>query len=237
MEKLKRDWLTEGLIDFEYKKYILLAYLKDIKKRFNQSELYPFMADLVFHYRNLTKVKENKELIFSQFPKTLSEADFDKLKLTYKTIMEDDEVMKEMEEIISYALPQIESTLQRGKELYEFVEENITLEPVGLMPIYSDEGYLLISLENSVDVSVYRYQLTLFEHAEEKYRNIAFNYLGNEIKAINRTYENIKLTLIKKHKELPNPATFVAQVKLSFPIPQTVLPVTKRMLVQEISLS
>ena len=60
MDSLKHDWLTEGLIDYEYKKYVLLAYLKDVSRRFNQSELYPFMSDLVFHYRNLIKVRESK---------------------------------------------------------------------------------------------------------------------------------------------------------------------------------
>ena len=76
MEQLKHDWLTEGLIDFEYKKYILLAYLKDIRKRFDVNQLYPFMSDLVFHYRNILKVKESKKLMYENFPETLSKADF-----------------------------------------------------------------------------------------------------------------------------------------------------------------
>ena len=53
MEKLSKDWLTQGLIDFEYKKYVLMAYLQRVKTSFERIELYPFMADLVFHYRNL----------------------------------------------------------------------------------------------------------------------------------------------------------------------------------------
>ena len=28
MKNLEKDWLTQGLIDFEYKKYILLSYLQ-----------------------------------------------------------------------------------------------------------------------------------------------------------------------------------------------------------------
>ena len=49
MEKLSQDWLTQGLIDFEYKKYVLLAYLKTAKESFGRVELYPFLTDLVFH--------------------------------------------------------------------------------------------------------------------------------------------------------------------------------------------
>jgi hypothetical protein len=235
MEKLKHDWLTEGLIDFEYKKYVLLAYLKDVKKRFNQSELYPFMSDLIFHYRNLLKVKENKELIYENFPKTLTRVDFEKLQLTYKKIMEDSDIMKEMEDIIAYALPRIEETLEEGRELFEFVEEHIELLPVGVSPIYANEGYLFINVNESIDVAVYRYQVTFFEHAEEKYRNITTRFIGNEMKSINKTFENLKIYLSRTFTELPNPATFLASVKLVFPVQETVLPVAKRMLVREIS--
>ena len=123
MDTLRHDWLTEGLIDYEYKKYILLAYLMDVKKRFNQSELYPFMADLVFHYRNLVKVRESKKMMYENFPQSLSRADFDKLQLTYEKIINDDEVMDQIEEILRFALPKMKETLEEGKELFEFVEE------------------------------------------------------------------------------------------------------------------
>ncbi|MEO9485415.1 MAG: hypothetical protein ABJG47_18290 [Ekhidna sp.] len=235
MDSLKHDWLTEGLIDYEYKKYILLAYLKDVGNRFNQSELYPFMSDLIFHYRNLLKVKESKKLMYDNFPETLTKADFNKLRLTYDKIIGDDEVMNQIEEIIGFAIPKLKGMLEEGKELYEFVEENIELEPVGLSPIYSDEGYLFINQDASSDVSIFRYQMTFFEHAEEKYRSMTTEFLMNEIKGISKTFENIKVDLTRKFAELPNPATYLASSKLKFPLNETVLPVAKRMLVRKIS--
>lgn len=33
MDNLQKDWLTQGLIDFEYKKYVLLAYLNKARVR------------------------------------------------------------------------------------------------------------------------------------------------------------------------------------------------------------
>ena len=235
MEKLKHDWLTEGLIDYEYKKYILLAYLKDVKKRLNQTELYPFMSDLIFHYRNLIEVKASKELYYDSFPESLSKADFSKLQLTYDKIVNDDEVMKQIEDILVFALPMMKSTLEEGKELFEFVEENIEMEPVGVTPIYADEGYLFINQDASKNVCIYRYQMTFFEHAQEKYRSMSTQFLMNEIRDVSKTYENIKIDLTRKFVELPNPATYLAVSKLKFPLEHTVLPVAKRMLVRKIS--
>lgn len=237
MEQLKHDWLTEGLIDYEYKKYILLAYLKDIKRRFDQTQLYPFMSDLVFHYRNILKVKESKELMYENFPQTLSKADFKKLRLTYDKVVKDDEVMKELEDIIAFALPKIQATLDEGKEIFDFVEEHIELSSVGLSPIYEQEGYLFINQDNARDVSIYRYQLTLFQHAEENYRSIATEYLMDDFQDISRTYENIKVDLARQFTLLPNPATYLAVSKLKFPMQETLLPIAKRMLVRSISVA
>lgn len=237
MDSLKHDWLTEGLIDYEYKKYILLAYLKDVSSRFNQSQLYPFMSDLIFHYRNLIQVKESKKLMYDSFPETLSKADFNKLRLTYDKIVNDGEVMSQIEEIIAFAIPRMKGMLEEGKELFEFVEENIALEPVGVSPIYSDEGYLFINQDASSNVSIFRYQMTFFEHAEERYRSMSTEFVMNEVRSISKTYENIKVSLIRRFTELPNPATFLASSKLKFPLAETVLPVAKRMLVREISSS
>ena len=58
MKKLEKDWLTSGLIDFEYKKYILLAYLQEVKGNFDSNKLYPHLSDLIFHYQNLLDLKK-----------------------------------------------------------------------------------------------------------------------------------------------------------------------------------
>ncbi len=236
MAYLENDWLTEGMIDFEYKKYILLAYLQDIRKKFNATELYPFLSDLIFHYRNLKKVHESKELLYENFPKSISKADFQKLKINYRHIVEDHEIMKEMADIIGFAMPRLERTINEGKELFDFVEENLELTPVGLTPIYTNEGYVMVSQDLSRNVSVFRYQLTMFESANEKYRGLNTDYLEDYTRSMSQTFEAIKLDLIKKHQDLPNPATYLVVSKLKFPLPQTLMPVAKRLLVRELNM-
>lgn len=235
MTKLNHDWITEGLIDFEYKKYVLLAYLKDVRGRFNESELYPFLSDLVFHYSNLKKIKDQKQLLYSQFPESLSKADFEKLKISYKKIVEDDAVMAQLQEIISYAIPRIDSAIKEGKEIYDFVEENMEFSPVGLTPIYDQEGYLFLNRDAERQVSIYRYAVSVFESSNEKYRGISTTYVGDEFQDFSRTYEKIKLDLAKRFSDLPNPASFLAVSKLSFPKSQTLLPIAKRLLIRYVS--
>jgi hypothetical protein len=237
MKTLNQNWLTEGLLDFEYKKYILLAYLQNVKSQFNERKLYPELSDLVFHYQNLVSIKENKTLIYENFPQRISRADFEKLQLTYKKIVEDDDFMANIEEIIMFSIPKLKDILAQGKDIYEFVEENMAIIPIGLSPLYPDEGYLFLSEPQVSETRIYQYQITIFENAYEKFRGVHTFYLESIRKSIGITYENIKIDLTKRYKMLPNPATYLIESKISCPLDETLLPIAKRLLVKYISTS
>lgn len=233
MKELNKNWVTEGLIDFEYKKYMLLGYLKTVKEHFSEKKLYPFLSDLLFHYRNLLSIKENKKLIHENFPKEITRADFEKLEIIYREIVNDDKIMSELEEILSFAIPKVKEHLIDGKDIYEEIEEKLTISPVGISPLYPDEGYLLFYMD-SKETRVYEYQLTIFESAEEKYRGIHTHFLETFTKGLGITFESIKLQMIKKYKKLPNPATFLIDAKVQVPFDESLLPIAKRLLVKQI---
>ncbi len=237
MESLKDNWLTDGLIDFEYKKYLLLAYFKKVKESFNRVELYPFMADLVFHYRNLMTLRENKSLIRESFPKEISPEGIRNLELNYKKIIEDDLVMREIESIMEFALPQFKSSLDEGSFIYDYVESNCEISPVGLSSLYTNEGYLFVTQPPEKETQVYRYQVTFFEQSSETMRGLRTHHVLTAERSFSNTYENIKLELIRKYSELPNPSAYLVLSKLRFPFVQTLMPVAKRLLVKHISTS
>lgn len=235
MEKLSKDWLTQGLIDFEYKKYVLLAYLQTVKKSFGKVELYPFLADLVFHYRNLVAVKENKTLIRESFPKELSLEEIRKLELSYRELVEDDRIMNELESIIDFAIPHIKNSLEEGTVIYEYVESNLEISPVGVTPLYANEGYLFVTQPPEKETNVYRYQVSIFEDSKEQLRSLNTQFVESVDKNMLNTYERIKLDLIRKYKDLPNPAAFLMLSKLKVPFTETLMPVAKRLFVKHIS--
>ncbi|MCU0399002.1 MAG: hypothetical protein MUC73_12990 [Cyclobacteriaceae bacterium] len=235
MEKLPNDWITQGLIDFEYKKYIVLAYLKQVRQSFDRVELYPYMADLVFHYRNLLAIKENKALIRESFPKELSLEDFNKLELVYRQLINDDSVMSELESIIEFAIPQFKDSLQEGSVIYEYVESQCEISPVGVTPLYAKEGYLFVTQPPQQETQVYRYQMSIFEGVQEQLRSLNTVFIDTMPKSSVTTYESIKLGLIRRFRDMPNPATYLVVSKMKFPFNQTLMPVVKRLFVKHIS--
>ncbi|HRI78831.1 MAG TPA: hypothetical protein PLR06_04780 [Cyclobacteriaceae bacterium] len=237
MDSLKDNWLTDGLIDLEYKKYILLGYLKKVKESFGRVELYPQLSDLIFHYRNLMALKENKTLIFESFPKELSLENLRNLEVNYKKMIEDDSVMQEIESIMEFAMPRFKDSMEEGSSIYEFVESKVELSPVGVVPLYSDEGYMFISQPPENETYVYRYQMTVYQNSVEQMRGLQTQHMFTTRYTYSNTYEQMKLRLIRQYAELPNPAAFLVLSKMRFPHQQTLVPVAKRLLVKHLSKS
>jgi hypothetical protein len=235
MKALGINWFIEGSIDFEYKKYILLDYLQEINRHFDKSKLYPNLTDLIFHFNNLLYFKKNKSMMQQAFPQRLTKADIDAVKLTYQKIVEDDNTMQQIEQIIAYALQKMDPTIQTGKEIYDFVESRLNIDPIGIVPLMPYHGYF--SLRNGRERTnlIYEYQITIFENKDDKYRGINISFIDTWEQSITNTPEALKLDLIRRNKYLPNPAVYYVQSDITFPLEQTLLPVAKRSLVKYIS--
>jgi hypothetical protein len=234
MKSLSETWFAEGYIDFELKKYTLLAYLQHVNSYFNQNKLYPQLADIIFHYNNIVAFRENRKFLQERFPKQLTEINIKKLQVEYEKLIEDNELMKELEEIIHYSAEKIKKTIQNGTEIYEFVEAKLKIEPVGLIPLETNEGYLLIRDGKFNATVAYQYQLTIYEKHDEKYRGLRTDFVNQWTRSVSNSVENIKAELIRNHKELPNPAVYNIETALVYPMEETLLPIAKRSFVKYI---
>jgi hypothetical protein len=234
MASLSQNWLTEGILDFEYKKYILLAYLQKVRKSFDSAKLYPQLAELILHYRNLKSLSENKQLMRNAFPCELESMDMEKLTVNYRRMLQDDEVMQELHDIICYAIPKVQRTLEQGKDIYEYVEKHIKFDTVGVLPIYKTEGYLMLQSGAGAEVFVYRYKMSMIDAHSQPLRAISTSLVHREAVSIANSLTTIKLHLVNSYKDLPNPATWFVESTLSVPIVETLLPVSKRKLLLEL---
>ena len=234
MRTLPKNWITEGLIDFEYKKYQLLAYLQEADREFQAVKLYPMLSDLIDHHRILHELISGKTELSNLFPKALNGIDFQKAQLQFEQKVEDGEVMKEISQITEFALPKITSQIEEGKSIYNFVEEQVEFEPVGIQPIYNREGFILITREARPDVHAFRYKSNLLQMAGEKFRSITFWFVGLFQKTLVNTLEKLKMQLIREVKELPNPATWRLHSPHAVPIEETLIPISKRLVLQQI---
>jgi hypothetical protein len=230
---LSETWFMEGYIDFELQQYRLLAYLNEVKQQFNETKLYPHLTHIVSHFNNLLAFRNNKRILQDQFLHKLA-VNTRKLELVYEQILADDKLMQELEHITSFALEEMKGTISEGTEIYDFVEKQLLIEPVGIIPIYKNEGYVFIRYGSFREVRIYNYNITLFEHQDARYKGIRMEYIDSREKTLANTYEQIKLDIIRNIRTLPNPAVFKVEFPLAVPFLETLLPVAKRVLAREI---
>ncbi len=235
MNRLSETWFAEGYIDFELKKYTLLAYLQQINTHFGESKLYPQLSDLIFHYNNIVAFRENKKHLQEHFPKKLTGIQIEKLQVLYEQMIEDNELMQELENIIHYSVDKMKTTITNGTEIYEFVESSLSISPIGLIPLDVQEGYFFLSSGNSKSTRVYQYRLSFFEKHDERFRSMKTAFVDTLQRSIAATYESLKSDLIKTRAGLSNPAVYCIETELTFPVEETILPIAKRSLVKYIS--
>lgn len=234
MKNLSENWISEGWADFEYKKYLLLAYLKEVEAEFKSVKLYPPLAELIRHHQKLENLNKNRHQLKDAFPREIQSVNFKKAAIIYKNKTEEGEVMKHLGEIITYALPQIKKQIEEGKSIYDFIENQLEIEPVGLSAIYQKEGYALVSNGCSKDILVYRYKIDLFQNSLDKYRGIALEFIAAFKRSLTNTCHRIKLDLIKNFTDLPNPSTWRIYSKHDVPLQESLLPISKRLLLRNI---
>jgi hypothetical protein len=235
MQTLEINWITEGTLDFEYKKYLLLAYLQNCKGEFHSTRLYPPLGELVMHYRNLESLQSEIHKMREALPKELKGIDPTTGEWIYDSTPAQDNAVQAVEEIIAFAMPSIQDTLREGQTIFEFAEKNIEISPVGAVPVYHHEGYLLLQEHPGNDVGIYEYKHSVIAAGNENLQSLAFRYLYTETRSIANPVESIKQSLVRKFHWLPNPATWYCNSKITLPANETLLPVIKRLLLRTLS--
>lgn len=233
MSNLPENWITENLIDFEYKKYVLLGYLQKVKEHFKDQKLYPDLAELITHYKNLIQLKENTYHLENGFKKSIKTIDFNSLAFTYENTV-NDELLNELKQVIEFSEPLLAKEITEGKSIFDFVEKHISMESIGIVPMYKDEGYFLLQPHQSNYVLVYNYVITKINLLHEQVYGLKCDYIRQYGLTITKTVDSIKLDMIDANPELPNPAVYYFKANTEIPNEETFLPIAKRLLYKQL---
>lgn len=229
METLSENWITERLIDFEYKKYVLLDYLQKVKSHFNEQKLYPDFAELIAHYKNLIALKNNTSALESSFKKTIKGIDYEKLALMYESTI-NDETLNELKQIIAFSEPLFVDELQKGKSIFDFAEKHILTNHIGILPIYKQEGYFILYPYQSRQVFVYTYNFAKITLLQQEVLGLNCKYFSSYVLSLSKTVDKLKLDIIDANPQFPNPAVYLFKANAALPNEETFLPIAKRLL-------
>jgi hypothetical protein len=238
MEQISLEIFFNPETDWELNQYRVLAGIKTARAEFDKKRIYPSLALLIKLKRELNQIKDERNNLNQKFPKQIKGFDTKEQKVIYDTSEEINhkDNIELIFDLITWALPHINEAIEEGIVLFDFVEENMLLEQVGILPMYKEEGYFMITDNIALELQVHRYECTIFSSGEEKFRSLKTEFVKSKKQGkIIRTPEEIKQELIKERTDLPNPATFILDSDLDFPFAETILPVAKRKMISHIA--
>lgn len=143
--------------------------------------------------------------------------------------------MAEMDAIMEFALPRFQALLTEGQQRWTDIARSLTIAPVGLLPLRPQEGYLFLNATNQAETQVYYFCMTLYSEKEPGGRVVRLRFVEVVQKSLVNTFENIKLDLIRRHRHMPNPATFMLESQQTLPVQETLLPIAKQLLAQAVA--
>lgn len=234
MTTLPYDWLTQNRMDAEYKQYVVLAYLQSVEQRFAEGQLYPDLPDLKRHYEATLRFRRGKGTLLAAFPKRVAGISGPPPRIDYKSELPADPLLDEVDEIVDFALPRFNAVLTGGRQRWDELAATLTLEPIGLLPLRPDEGYLFVHYAASPDLAIYQYRLTLYDDQAPGGRLVHWQLRERTQRTIGTTFERLKLDLIRRYN-LPNPAAFRLESQRLIPEQETLLPIAQQLLNQAIS--
>jgi hypothetical protein len=235
MRRLDADWFFSGLLDYEYKRYIFLAYEQFARAELQNVKLYPLLTDLQMHFQSLKSYDQAKEVLSSSLPKEISLDELKNFKVKYKPVYTEPKFLQEVQQIAAFAIPRVSQLMDEGKERYQQIESKIEVVPLGISSLNIMEGFFLLSQLEQTKTQLFAYNVTIFETAEENLRGIRVKLVQEVEKSAVQTFESLKTELIKKHATYPNPATFLVSVSVPCPFEETLMPIAKRTLVRYVS--
>lgn len=235
MKGLNLNTFISQNADFELNQYKVLGGLKEYMHEFNKKRLYPAFSDLVALVNQLQDIRNQKNNLEVSFPKQIKEYDLKNKKIIYNNT-EDASHVEFLFDLIDWAIPKIKNAIEEGVAIHEYVEENLKIENVGILPIHKSEGYFLVPDNKELLLQIHRFECSLFSSECDQYRALKTKYVRAVRKnQINESPEAIKLDLIHEFDDLPNPATFICETDLDFPFSSTIFPIAKRKLMAQLA--
>jgi hypothetical protein len=229
MIRLSKDWLIEPVFDYEYKSYQILAYTAQAQEKFEKSMIFPYLGDIQFHIRNINSYQEAITGLEKEMKTDLIGIDLKRKQLIREDLKED-AVVATLHEVAEFASYKLANIYQRGMEEKEKLKELIHISPVGILGATNTGGLLLLNQARKTRVYKYQYRMVRRPHGNEAYKDVVTQFIGERNVGILPDFQKLKMEYVSGGEY----NTYLIECDSSVPVFETVMPITKEYLLEEV---
>lgn len=201
--------------DPERSRYLLLNKFKFCQKELNETRLYPTYQMLINLYSQLTDIMSNHNRIFNkEYTDAITEQESEE-----KHMLINNEIEKSFE-LMHWSFAHLNRLLENGKAIYDFVDESITIESIGIYSKYNTDGYFILPDNRERVLRILKYSRNLYKILKTK-----------EVANRRMTLITIPNTVLKNEMisdDIINQTIYMLDTELNFSYSHTILPVAKR---------
>ncbi len=235
MKSLTLDSFIASDEDIEINQYRILSGLKEFSSSFNCNKLYPSLSNLIFLSSQLEEVLHKKSNVSLSLPKGIKDGKYAKNAFV-ELVDENPEDKNYMFDLIEWALPIFKDLIHEAYILYDFIDESIEINDIGISSLYKNEGYMFVQDNQSSMLRIFQYECSDYSTDSKPFYSLKTKFVdsANPINYPGQA-EYIKSILVKKYNLHPNVSAFHCKTELDFPFSETIFPIAKRKLLGYIS--
>ena len=139
--------------------------------------LYPAFAEAIDIFQMLSSILGQRKYFSSIKMRHVTGVDIENKELVYEYEKAGVDIhnIQKVFEFIDWAMPRIKEVIDEGTAIFDFVESQLNIKEIGLVPFYKNEGYFMVPEHKAKEIHVYRFQLSNVITSEIPFKSLKTN--------------------------------------------------------------